>query len=351
MNSFEYWQDAVKQGDVDSVRRLLDERGATIDIWSAVSLDRLHDARRLLDEDPTRINAPGGDGKHPLHYAKSVAMVDLLVERGADVNARDVDHTSTPLQYLIENEPVARRLILQGAEVDIFAAAALGDMELVNACIAADPSATDARLGCSPWTNDAGGLIYNWTLGHDLAPHDVARKRRHEPVLQRLIQASSPQRQLTDAIWNGDEVRVRQVIEQHRNVQQQLNDDDRQMLARAAWSYRPAAVRLMLQLGFDPHVRGVHDSTPLDRASFHGYADIVEMLLQHDPNPPLEQKNEFGGTPLGACLHGLCHGWKTGHPQDHHRTVLLLLNASAMIAKNTTPTGNPEIDRVLGISS
>ncbi len=72
------------------------------------------------------------------------------------------------------------------------------------------------------------------------------------------------------------------------------------LLADAAWMGRTEAVRTMLELGFDPAVPGDHDSTPLDRASFHGLVAIVALLLEHDPEPPLERKNAFGGTPLDA---------------------------------------------------
>ncbi len=250
-----------------------------IDIWSAVWLNRTEDVNRLLDEQPSLITATGGDGKHPLHYAPDVAMVDLLVGRGADVNARDQDHTSTPVQYLVDNEPVVRRLLEHGAAPDIFLAAALGDLQLAHDCLAEDPAALTARLGLLPWTNAAGGHIYNWTLGHDLTPLDVARQRGHDEVLAYLLEQSPPRRRLTDAIWQADEPRVDGLLAANPDLLGQLDDDDRQLLARAAWWYRPAAVRLMLQLGFDPQVAGVHDSTPLDRAAFHGYADIVKLLL------------------------------------------------------------------------
>jgi len=52
-------------------------------------------------------------------------------------------------------------------------------------------------------------------------------------------------------------------------------------------------------------------TAPLDRASLHGFADIVAMLLAQDPNLPLTQENEFGGWPTirlqavdAACGHG-----------------------------------------------
>jgi ankyrin repeat protein len=118
-------------------------------------------------------------------------------------------------------------------------------------------------------------------------------------------------------------------------------------MAAAAWWYRPKSVRLMLEVGMDPHVTGAHRSTPLDRASFHGYADIVEMLLALDPQPPLTQKNEFGGIPLGACIYGSLNGWDTGHPRDYVRTLKLLLEAGSPLDPTILPTGNDALDEVM----
>ena len=104
---------------------------------------------------------------------------------------------------------------------------------------------------------------------------------------------------------------------------------------------------MMLHLGFDPHQVGVHDSSPLDRAAFHGYADIIELLLRHDPEPPIHGKNEFGATPLVACLYGLNHGWKTGHPQDHVRTARLLIEAGSTVSGRLLGMGNVETDKMI----
>jgi hypothetical protein len=65
----------------------------------------------------------------------------------------------------------------------------------------------------------------------------------------------------------------------------------------ASSSSRSPNARLVDALWSGDREPSAHRSTPFDRASFHGYADIVEMLLTLDPNPSLSQHNEFGGTP------------------------------------------------------
>lgn len=319
------------------------DRGAKVDIWAAVSLNRIAGTRQLLADDPRLILARGGDGKHPLHYARTVEMVDVLVNAGADVNARDVDHTSTPLQYLIENEPVVRRLLKHGADADVFAAAALGDLGLLTTRLGSNPDEANDRLGTGQWS----GSIYNWKLGHDLTPLDVARERGHADVLRKLLETCSVERQLTDALWNDERDRVDQLVNEHPALMADLSQDARELLASAVWWYRPPTVQKMLELGFDPHVTGAHESTPLDRAAFHGYADMVAMLLTHDPDPPLEARNEFGGTPVATCIYGFNHGWTTGHPQDHFETIRLLLDAGAPRPSKTGLTGDERINALL----
>ena len=75
----------VLDGADPATAAFLISRGAVVDIWAAAHLDRADRAAELLDVDPTLVNAPGGDGGRPLHFAASVGMVDLLLDRGAEV--------------------------------------------------------------------------------------------------------------------------------------------------------------------------------------------------------------------------------------------------------------------------
>lgn len=327
------------------------ERGAVVDAWSASHLGMLDRLRELVTAGPSLINARGGDGKTPLHCAATPQIVDFLVDRGANLEARCVDHESTPLQYQIGNRPVALRLIERGAHVDIFAATALGDEAVVRRCIERDAACVTHRLGRPPWVSapPAGGSIYNWTLGHSLTVLDVAMKNGHRHIHRLLLDYAPSRTRFVDAIWRGDREAAFAIHADHPHLVSELTDDAQHMLPHAAWEHNMPALRLMLELGFDPHLPGVHNSTPLDRAAFHGYADVIELLLQHDPDPPIAFKNEFGGTPLGCCVRSWAGGWSwdTGHPRDYRRSVELLLRAGAALDPAWLPTGNDEVDAFL----
>ncbi|MEM6552606.1 MAG: ankyrin repeat domain-containing protein [Planctomycetota bacterium] len=322
------------------------ERGVEEDIWVAVQLDRLDRVRALLDEDVSRVSARGGDGKQPLHYARSPAMVDLLVDRGADVNALDIDHGSTPVQYLVKDEAVVRRLLEHGAEPDVFLAAALGDIEMTEYCLAEDAFCVTHRLGVAPWANEHGGHIYNWTLGHGRTPIEVAMEAGHASVAERLFVASPPKQRLLAAAWRGDEAGGRALLAEHPGLGGELSEDDHAALNRACWWYRPEAVRVMLALGFDRHICDNEKMTPLDRAAFHGHAECLAWLLEGDTDPPLEWVHQYGGTPIQTCVHGALHGWATGFEQDHARCAELLAEAGAQIESGWLPTGHDGIDAV-----
>ena len=325
-------------------------RGARMTPWAAAGLGLYDELSSILRAQPDSVHERGGDGKTALHCAATCAIAELLLDHGADVQVRDTDHASTALQYLIADETIARLLAARGAAVDIFAAARLGDASLVERCLRDDAGCAEARVNTPPFTAP-GGHIYGWTLGFDLTPADVARKFGHTDVAELIVSALSPKARLVDALWCGDGERARRELERHPALHpaalKVIEPHEHSLLAAAAWWYRPDSVRLMLDNGFDPHATGAHRSTPLDRASFHGYADIVAMLLSFDPEPPLTHQNEFGGIPLGACIHGSLHGWKTGHPQDHAGTLTLLLEAGSPLDPTMLPTGNDELDAVM----
>src|SRR5262245_49818420 len=108
-------------------------RGAVPEIHHAVRFGMGDEVGRMLAVDPSLVHARGGDGQLPLHFAQTVGMAEFLVGRGADLDARDVDHESTAAQYMVrDRQPVARFLVRRGATADLLMAAALGDVDLTR---------------------------------------------------------------------------------------------------------------------------------------------------------------------------------------------------------------------------
>ena len=118
-------------------------RGAVVDIHAAARLGMLDRVKELIAADAGLLNARGGDGQTPLHFASSVEIAKYLLDEGAEIDARDIDHESTPAQYMIDDrQDIARYLVERGCQTDILMAAALGDIELVRRQLDADRAAS-----------------------------------------------------------------------------------------------------------------------------------------------------------------------------------------------------------------
>src|SRR5262245_7042198 len=154
-------------------------RGARIDVWAAANLGMMAELVDLIADDPSAVCAKGGDGKRPLHFARTIPIARFLLEHGAEIDRRDDDHDSTPAQHLIGDRPdVAGFLVAHGAKSDLLLAAALGDVALVQRHLDADPGAIGMRVD-QGWfsmidTAPNGGHIYQWTLGFHVSAFDVA---------------------------------------------------------------------------------------------------------------------------------------------------------------------------------
>src|SRR5262249_27800834 len=105
-------------------------RGATVDVHGPSHLRMFERLRKLIQADPEVVHARGGDGQMPLHFAKTIEIAAYLLDHGADIDARDVDHESTPAQYMLDHRvDVARYLVERGCKTDLLLAAAVGDLE------------------------------------------------------------------------------------------------------------------------------------------------------------------------------------------------------------------------------
>jgi hypothetical protein len=97
------------------------ERGATLTPHAAARLGMLDELRAMIEGDPACVHQGGGDGQLPLHFAQTVEIADLLLEAGAAIDARDVDHESTAAQWQATRQPaVASHRVDRGAEPDVF---------------------------------------------------------------------------------------------------------------------------------------------------------------------------------------------------------------------------------------
>ena len=327
-----------------SVSERLLAAGAVPDACAAAHLDRLDLLSQLLDADPSRVHERGGDGQTPLHFARSRAVADLLLAAGADIDARDVDHRSTPAEWMTGDADnparsrveLARYLVDRGASVDIFLAAALGRTDHARRLLDADPAALRLRTGQGAYGEQPPSSfhIYLWTLGANRSPMQVAAARGSTETLRLMERFAGPAERLLLACHTGDADAARAIARDHPGLVATLGDADRRALTDEAWAANTPAVELLLELGFDPavpSVSGPTGGTALHCAAWEGSVGCVSAILRYPSGRALVNAREpsFNGTPLSWCSHGSVN---CGNPDaDHAGVARLLIESGAHV--------------------
>ncbi len=305
----------------EAAARLL-AAGATPDACAAAHLDDAELLRSLLDRNPACVAERGGDGQTPLHFARSQRVVDMLLDAGADIDARDVDHRSTPAEWMLDRSRDAGRfalasyLVERGASADIFLAAALGRTTDAITLLQRDPSLLDAQTGRGEYAAAPPGSshISYWTLGHERSPLQVAAQFAHKDTLVAMLPFATPVQRLRLACRRADADGAHALLVEFPTLVSELNAADQRMLTDAAWDADAAAVALMMLLGFDPAVRGQDTGSALHCAAWQGSAGCVAAILGSDAGRALVAVRDanHGHTPMGWCCHGSLHGPRTG---------------------------------------
>ena len=312
--------------------------GAVPDACGAANLDRADILADIIAADPARVHERGGDGQTPLHFARSRRVVDLLLDAGADIDARDVDHRSTAAEWMLGDDPDNRRLELatylveRGASADIFLAAALGFTDRARAMLHENPALLSLRTGQGEYgeKRPSSFHIYLWTIGSNLSPLQVAAKFSRDETLQMMEEFASPDQRLLLACNRGRKEEALAIVAAHPGIVERLGPADRRALTDEAWSTNAPAVELMLELGFDPSVpsaSGPTGGTALHCAAWEGSVDCVAAILRYPAGRALLETREttYNGTPLSWCSHGSVN---CGNPRADHAAVAKLLIAA-----------------------
>jgi ankyrin repeat protein len=352
------WQNGpytvLDRADEASARWLL-ERGARLTANVAARLGWFEDLQRLVAADAGLVHARGGDGQQPLHEAKTVAIADFLLDRGAGIDVRCIDHQSTPAQYALADRPdVARRLLDRGGTPDIFMAARLGDVALAARLLDADQDCAGARVNAPGYAPVPPFNIYCWTLGFGVTPAEVAARAGHRGVVDLLAARSSPKVRLMSAIAMADEAAARAELAADPALIGSLTIHEHGQLSLAIFHERFAAADLMLRLGFDPAGPGVDGGSALHAACWVGSVPFVERLIAHRGVSLEARDPTHKSTPLGWTAFGSVHRRARGG--DYPAVIDRLVDAGADIhaAGNGEPRtllemarGNPVVQDAL----
>jgi ankyrin repeat protein len=290
-------------------------RGAALDLHSAARLGKLERVREFLAADPALVHARGGDGQLPLHFAATVEVAEALLRAGAELEARDLDHESTALMFMVSSRPerhdVARYLLTEGAQADLLAASALGELALVERLLNDDPEAIRMTVSDRyfPKMNPrAGGVIYLYGFGPTTTPHMLAARYGHTAVFDLLMQRSGPSQRMVTAAELGDAAQVAAIVARHPGVVEKLNMLAQRRIIGPALRNNTRAVELLLDHGWPAEAALENGQTALHYACWHGNAALVGALLAHGASVDA-METEHGGTPLAWAMHGSAHSW------------------------------------------
>ncbi|RAP75821.1 ankyrin repeat domain-containing protein [Paenibacillus montanisoli] len=318
----------VLHHDQHELSRYLIDRGAPVDIHAAAALGMMSAVQQMVEKNPAAVNERGPDGQVPLHFAADPAIIDFLLDHGAEIDRRDIDHGSTPAQWAIDQTAKCRHLIKRGASADIFMAIQIGDTELTRHLIHTDPDCLQAQVGHGSFTSgdSNGGHIYIYKIGANTRPLFLASRCKHREIVDLILEHSPVTQRLLLACMEGDQATVQTLLGQDSKLVQSLTSEDQSMIADAAWNNQVQALRVMLASGFNADARrSSEDFTALHNAAIHGNVEAVRLLLAHGASAQLT--HGYGGNALDSCLWGSVHCCDPAG--DYAGVVELLIQAGA----------------------
>jgi ankyrin repeat protein len=250
---------AVTHGHRELAQLLLDS-GATLDAHTAAGLGWIDQLKKLLEQSTELVHERGGDGVTPLHFANSIEVADLLILHGADINARCVDHYSTPVQYLAACRPqVAKHLIDRGAELDIFTAVLVADIDRVQSMIEANPSLLRAKINQAffPPSDEHDVMnILTFTIGEGCTLLHAATRVSRCDMIRKLVELG-----MSTQITGGY--------------------DEATPLHLAAWNDCDVGASELIRLGakLDQRSGRIHNNTPAGWAIVAGSLKTFRTLM------------------------------------------------------------------------
>jgi len=233
------------RGVREDVAAWLLDHGASLNVWTAIALDRPDALRELIAQDPALLASRMSRNEHrrtPLHHAAAknrLRMVQLLLDLGADPNATDATG-GTPLTTAAQEHAdaaISAALAAAGSRLDLLTAINTGRLNEAEAMLRENPDrigpdgADTIALHLAVSKNDLPAL--RWLLAHGVAVN--ARRM----------------------MWDCNHTALHMAVE------------------RGAMDI----ARQLLEAGADPNIRdGKVDATALGWAEHFGRPDFAELI-------------------------------------------------------------------------
>jgi ankyrin repeat protein len=248
---FEHW--AALKTHVVALQGAAVEDATIRNLIKAAASGDVAAVAKILDEHPDAINVLGGDNREmsefkttALHRAADgghLAVVELLLNHGADPDLRDEGDNATALHFAAERGslPIVKLLIERGADVNGF-----GDLH--------------------------GWDVIGWATLH----HDV-----HTDVANYLLK-NGAQHNIYTAVAMGDVEAIRKLAEVSRDVMDKpmaIWEARRRPLHLAVRRKQREALKILLDLGAEIEGTDLEGLSALDCAALAGDKESVDILL------------------------------------------------------------------------
>jgi ankyrin repeat protein len=268
--------------EAKTIVEMLLQRGATLDVFAQAQLGQTDKVLAAVKEHPDLLDKPGGiGGQTLLHIAAgrgNLALVQTLVERGADLELKNAWAGWTPLHSAAGagHARVVAYLIQQGAKVEapgvynqgiLFTAAMQGHAEVV-------------RLLC------AAGANVEATTDWGYSPLVSAAGEGHREVVKALLDAGANINQICKgssalyrAVSYGKEDVAIFLLERGADLNAS-RDTSSPPLHDAASRDSVVLIKALLKAGEDVNCLNDRGDTALDRALSNGRTDAVKALRE-----------------------------------------------------------------------
>ncbi|KAJ7499617.1 ankyrin repeat-containing domain protein [Mycena latifolia] len=314
-------------------------------LWISAASNLRHVARRVLAE-----GEGSGEVKNPAvlqvaSYYGHLEMVQLLMEHGADVNARDGGTALQAAAYMGQ-EPVVKLLIEKNADVNaqggqqygtaMQAAASAGHERMVGLLLehGADVNIQGGRYGTALQAAAFRGYEAVARLlvmhGADINAQGgrygtalrAASYQGHEGIIRLLIQHGADVNfhgalgtALEAALYWGHQAAMHILIDNGTDVNAQRGEYG-PVLQTVSYEGNLAAVQILLENGADVNLKGGKYGTALQAASVRGHQDVVALLIDHGADVNAEGGKH--GTAMSAASR-----------EGHQAVIKLLSDAGA----------------------
>jgi ankyrin repeat protein len=287
--------EAIERGDIAIIRDLIakgwDVKQDNSRIPLHLAAERGHlEIVNLLLEKGADINAPDKNGLTPLCVAalnRNSEIVNLLLKKGAQVSDKALQVTTTT--------EILKRLTKEKAKQEATAEEAIADDTSDTSSSSVQEKAISPIASSLPSSSDAAKTSAHGSHSED---RSAAAAAIYTASPTSVLSASSEE--LIEAVKAGNQLAVKALLVKGENVNT-IEEQGKSLLYLAAEFNKLQVFKLLLEAGAKPDVKSQVGRTPLFPSIFSKNTEMVQLILEKDSSI-INKVDSKGQTPLCYAL-------------------------------------------------